>query len=392
MTSQENTSDVTTKPAGNKPTILFVSTRLGGGGAEKHLVRVANALVDEFNIHIAVLRSGGSYEELVRDQIQIHHVGPTWLNSWTLGSAWLGTGRLAGLITKIQPKCMVSFLEPASWATHFARKKSGVGTPHLVAVQNNFSSAINSFRGMIKGQFRPGIEDAIRQADGIVAISEGVAGDVVSHFPNLNRAKITTIYNAAFENPPVSVSPIERKDRRPHQLVACGRLAEQKGFEDLLKAVQLTSRQIDVGLWILGVGPLEKNFKDLVRDLGVEDRVSFVGFQDDPLPWFAGADLFVLSSRWEGFGNVIVEAMSVSTAVVSTACPHGPDEIIDHNVNGFLVPVSDTKKMAEGIVSVMSDPNLRQQFATEGKKRSNDFSATLIAGQYANLISSYVDS
>ena len=110
---------------------MFVTTRLGGGGAEKHLVRIANSLVESFDVHIAVLRSGGSYEAFVCDQIKIHHVGPGWPNRWTLVSARFGVGKLSKLICEIEPKCLISFLEPASWATHFARDRVSKNVPHL---------------------------------------------------------------------------------------------------------------------------------------------------------------------------------------------------------------------------------------------------------------------
>lgn len=389
---KNNSPETIVSSSDGKPTILFVTTRLGGGGAEKHLVRIANALVDRFNVHIAVLRRGGSYEELVRDEIKLHHVGPNWASRSTLASAWFGAPRLAQLISDVEPSCLISFLEPASWATHFARLRSKRKMPHLVGVQNNFTSAISSFRGSLKSIFKRGIENAIRTADGIIAISDGVGKNLLEHFPDLDKNKITTIYNAGFEKPPELKTRIDRSDRRPNQLVACGRLTEQKGFEDLLKATQLVSRKMDVGLWILGVGPLEHDLKKQANLLGIESMVSFVGFQADPLPWFAGADLFVLSSRWEGFGNVIVEAMSVSTAVISTACPHGPDEIIDHGCSGYLVPVSKPEKLADGIVEILSNAETRQRFELEGTKRAQDFSARLIANHYANLIYRYVDN
>ena len=387
--SPSKDTKISTQTAANKPTIVFVTTRLGGGGAEKHLIRIANVLTDQFTIHIAVLRSKGSYETLANANITIHHVGPNWAQHSTLLSAWFGISSLANLISKLDPKCLVSFLEPASYATHFAKLRLKNGIPHLMAIQNNFSRAMESFTSLLKRPIRKGITQALKDADGIVAISNGVAVDVAQHLPEI-KAKTTTIYNAAFTTPPSVGDKVKRCDRKPYQLVACGRLTEQKGFEDLLEAIHLVSQRIDVGLWILGVGPLEETLKTRARDLGINDRVSFLGFENDPLPFFASADAFVLSSKWEGFGNVIVEAMSVSAPVVSTACPYGPDEIIEHGVSGFLVPVDDPDKLAGGIATVLTDLDLRQQLAAGGRIRSNDFSATIIASQYADLINQHI--
>jgi len=374
------------------PKILLTTTQLGGGGAEKHLVRIANALTQQFNVHIAVLRRGGSYEEFLNDKVSLHEVGPKWTKRSILGSAWFGVARLAKLISQINPECLISFLEPASWTTHFAQLRTEKKVPHLIGIQNNFSSTLQAFQRPIKSLFISGFEAAIQQADGIIAISSGVGRGITDHFPDLDQGKIKTIYNAGFETLPAAKTPIERSDRRPFQLVACGRLTEQKGFEYLLEAVNLASQKMDIGLWILGVGPLEQDLRDQSRDLGIESRVSFVGFQDDPLQWFSSADLFVLSSKWEGFGNVIVEAMTVSTAVVSTACPYGPDEIIEHGVNGYLVPVGEPDKLATGILDVLSDAATRERLEGEGRKRSLDFSAAKIADQYAEFILTYLSS
>lgn len=376
-----------------RPKILFVTISLGEGGAERHLVRIANVLVDRFEIHIAVLRAGGSYESMLNPSITTHHVGSPRIDS-ALANCQLSIGKLSWLIRRLKPACCVSFLEPATHALHCALKWSKTQTPHIVAIQNNLDMVLDAFKGWRRWWFVPRIKAAISQADHIIAISSGVADDLRTKWPS-QSANIEVIYNAAVDAMPnfdSSVLPLRNRFSPPRKLlVACGRLTRQKGFGDLLEAVALIRRSIDAGLWILGEGPDREELTEHVRRLGLVDSVHFLGFQDHPLRYFAAADLFVLSSWWEGFGNVIVEAMSAGTAVVATDCPWGPGEIITSHENGFLVGVKKPQELADTIVATLKNPDLCRQVAVAGQRRAEDFTANRIANQYADSILSVIE-
>src|SRR5699024_2024023 len=102
--------------------------------------------------------------------------------------------------------------------------------------------------------------------------------------------------------------------------ISAGRLVEQKDYKTLLKAFQLISQRINSRLVILGKGPLENELKLLAKELDIQKKVSFLGFQSNPYKYMKKANVFILSSKWEGFGHVIVEAMAVGTPVISTDC------------------------------------------------------------------------
>lgn len=360
-------------------------------------MRIANVLANSFQLRIAVLRGGGSYRQFLAANIPVDTIGANWSQRSTLLSSQLGISKLARLIDNHKIDCCLSFLEPASYATGKALAKSRRQPAHLVSIQNNLSHALATYQHGIRRFFLPGIREAIQQADGIVAISHGVGSGVAAEIPECTN-KIRVIYNAAMDGKkPVGAGAIVAVDRgrfaAPRKLlVACGRLTEQKGYGDLLAAVALAKRHVDLGLWILGEGPLRDVLQEQVIELGLRDRVLFQGFVPDPRVYFASADAFVLSSWWEGFGNVIVEAMSVALPVIVTDCPYGPGEIVTSNQTGVVVPPRDPQRLAEAIITLLSDDNLRATLGEAGQRRAMDFSAEDIAEEYRQLITATISN
>jgi glycosyltransferase involved in cell wall biosynthesis len=119
--------------------------------------------------------------------------------------------------------------------------------------------------------------------------------------------------------------------------------------------------------------------------LGLADAVRFLGFQRNPFAFMAAADLFVLSSRWEGFANVVAEAMACGAPVVAADCPHGPGEIIQDGVNGLLARPGDPESLAAAMLRALEDPGLRGRLAAAGRVRSARFHAERVAAEYGAL-------
>jgi glycosyltransferase involved in cell wall biosynthesis len=139
-------------------------------------------------------------------------------------------------------------------------------------------------------------------------------------------------------------------------LVAAGRLAMWKGFADLIRAMKVLPRQRRARLMILGDGPLRSELEALIIELGLQDVVSLLGYVENPLKYFAHADVFVLSSHVEGLPNVLVEAMMCGCTPVSTDCPTGPREVLQDGKFGYLVPLRDPVAMAAGIERALDFP------------------------------------
>jgi len=139
-------------------------------------------------------------------------------------------------------------------------------------------------------------------------------------------------------------------------LVAAGRLAEWKGFADLINAFRILRQNRPVRLLILGDGPLKGELQAQIDELGLTDDIQLAGYVQNPLKYFKRADVFVLSSHVEGLPNVLVEAMMCGCTPVSTDCPTGPRELLEGGKYGYLVPMYDPPAMASGILKALDNP------------------------------------
>lgn len=195
----------------------------------------------------------------------------------------------------------------------------------------------------------------LRRAAGVIGVSNGVSEDI-RQAAGLAPEKVHTIYN------PILTKDFYRKAAAPVShpwfsregdwltVVSVGRLTEQKDHSTLLQAISEANRKRPVRLLVLGQGERRAELEALAQELGIGENVDFGGFDPNPYCYIAAADVFALSSRWEGFGNVLVEALAAGVHVVSTDCPSGPREILDNGRFGELVPVGDSDALAMGIL------------------------------------------
>jgi glycosyltransferase involved in cell wall biosynthesis len=150
----------------------------------------------------------------------------------------------------------------------------------------------------------------------------------------------------------------------------------------LLRAFELVRREVDASLIVFGEGPERPRLGDLVNRHGLKDAVSLPGFIANPVSEIKAANLFVLSSRWEGFGNVIVEALGAGTPVVAVDCRSGPAEILDDGRYGRLAIPEDPYDLAKKILAELDEPTPAEIL----RKRALDFSPAFIARQYLSLL------
>lgn len=186
-------------------------------------------------------------------------------------------------------------------------------------------------------------------ADWRIAVSRGSADDL----SRLSAAPVGTIYNPIV---PIGPGPLvtEAWPEARYRILSAGSLKEQKNHLLLIEAMSLLDASVDASLVIIGQGDMQALLQDRVESLQLQNRIRMPGYIVDPSPYFRSADLFVLSSDYEGFGNVLVEAMSAGLPVVSTDCPHGPAEILGQGEFGRLVPRRDAAALAEAMKLALS--------------------------------------
>lgn len=227
-----------------------------------------------------------------------------------------------------------------------------------------------------------------RRAARVVAVSDGMR-DAFVRTLRLPRERVETIYNPfdpALDD--LLAAPVDDPwlhDGQP-LLVAVGRLAPQKGYPIMLRALAEVRRQVPARLLVLGDGEQRDALAGLARQLGLEEAVRFAGFVDNPFPYMRAASAYVLSSHWEGFPFVLVEASRAGAAIVAANCPFGVDEVLVPDESGLLVPPEDPAALAAGILRVLRDPDLAGRLRRGARERSERFTPELAAERYTALL------
>ncbi|OTP75946.1 glycosyltransferase [Caballeronia sordidicola] len=219
-----------------------------------------------------------------------------------------------------------------------------------------------------------------KRADGIVAVSTGVADDLRQRLSASAARKVVVIHNPCYI--PNAESTRLLHDGSAPIVLAVGRLVRQKGLDVLITAFSLVRKDNHKAqLVIVGEGPDRGALEEQIAQLGLNGSVTLRGFSRNIADEYKRADLFVCSSRAEGFGNVIVEALSFGLPVVSTACKHGPEEILEGGRYGTLVPVGDPISLSAAIVTALRtsvDPEVQI-------KRAKDFGLAAIGRRYMTV-------
>ena len=251
---------------------------------------------------------------------------------------------------------------------------------HPFAAAKNQRSYLNSkFVIFLKKKLYP-------SADKIIAISEGVKKSLIEQL-KMPPSKIEVIYNPAGDKRIIELSK-EKVEKNyfsnNFNIINIGRLTKQKDHITLLKAMKLVLKKIQCNLLIIGDGSERKNIYKFIKDNDLENNVNLLGYKSNPWKYLSRSDLFVLSSNWEGFGNVIVESMILGVPVISSDCNSGPSEILVDGKYGDLLEIRDYNKLSE---LILKEYNSRESKNKSDLivQRSNNFSINEISRRYAEL-------
>ncbi len=224
---------------------------------------------------------------------------------------------------------------------------------------------------------------------GVIVPSQGVADDLIDGYgAAADRLKVIPNGMDLVEIQQAAQAPLPSSMEKncPWMVSAC-RLNMQKDFRTLLLAAEMILRTRRIKLVVVGSGELRGYIEAEAVRLGIGDHVTLTGFQKNPFPYMANADVFVLSSFFEGFGNVIVEAMALGVPVVASDCPSGPREIIEDEKDGFLVPTGDWKAMAWRCQQLLGDEGLRRTIGEAGLVKAGTFEVGAMVSGFEEYLS-----
>lgn len=362
---------------------------LAGGGVPRRNISLANALSAAGNrVALVVIDAYGELRRLVAPGVEVVDV-----SSWKGRLPFVRRKRrhqfalaqkpLAVYLRRAKPDVLLSADNYANLAAVRAREISGWGGTLLLSQRNHTSTYAAQ---------RPALISAIRseypKADAVVAVSEGVAEDL-RHL-GLPPHLVHTIYNPIVEPGffEAAAQPVDHKwfGGDLPVVLGAGRIGPQKDFPTLLRAfAKVRSMGVEARLVILGEGKTPQARADLqalAGELGISEWVDIPGFVPTALPYISRADLFVLSSRWEGLPGVLIEALACGTPVVSTDCPSGPEEILQGGKYGPLVPMGDADALASAMAEVLRSPPDKENL----KNRGNAFTSEAAVSNYMELI------
>ncbi len=297
----------------------------------------------------------------------------------------------------------ISFKDNPNITSLFAKKNDKI----IMTVHTTPSRDYKGIKGKV---YKYLIGRYFNRADKIIAVSDGIKNDLEKNYQVQNN-KIQTIYNFINKKRIEEMSEehvekdLECLFNTGKTVINVGRLSNAKGHWHLIRAFKQISSEIpDSKLIIVGDGELRPYLTKLISELSLKNSVHLIGNRDNPYKYVKNSDLFVLSSVYEGFGIVLIEAMACGIPVISTNCLSGPEEILKNNEksNGILISVCDGKKyssgepltaeektMAENIIRLLKNESEAEQYKALSLKRASDFASDKIIPQWELLIDEF---
>jgi len=359
--------------------IAIVLHDLRGGGAERAVLRLARGMAAAgHRIELILVKGEGVYLNDVPANVSL-----TVLDRPRVSQA---IGALAEHLRRERPRAVLSALTHTNMAVVIAARLSGLPLRVVLSERNQISSKAREACGVWQRMLYRAVPYVYRSADAIVAVSGGVAEDL-ARFGRLPGHKIRVIHNPVFDADvetlmcaPVAHPWFERKG--PPIVLAAGRLHRQKGFDILLEAFAIARAKVDCRLVILGEGQERASLLAAAERLGLAYDIDMPGFAENPFSLMARAGAFVLSSRWEGFPNALVEAMACGAPVIATDCPSGPREILSGGQYGALVSPENPQALGLALIETLKvRPDTRASQA-----RAQSFSVPAAARQYLDVL------
>ena len=359
--------------------IIVIIPTLNIGGAEKLTVNLINDWINKgHQIELLLLQKEGPLlQELNNKNLIIHNLNSKntlfsfyplykFFNQNKIDIAWGNMSPLTSIII-------------------FAWVLSGKKGKLFVTEHNPLTFQITQLSKLKEFVLRLIFSLSYRFATGITTVSKGIKNDLLQ-LAHINNDKIDVIYNpvAIGKNKISKLFNLEKKiwdSSYNVKLLSVGNLKVQKNHKLLINAFAKLPKNLNAQLIIIGEGPIRKELEELINNLKLSKRISLIGHQKNPYPWYHSADLFILSSNYEGFGNVLIEALECGLPIVSTNCVSGPKEILENGKYGKLVEVNNVDDLKNGIIEQINKKHDKKKLI----ERSQDFLISKISDEYLSF-------
>lgn len=362
-------------PSTDADRVALVFSSLSGGGIQRVMLNLAGAFLAEgLQVDLVVVDARGELVSQVPGQARV-------VDLRSRRSIYALPG-LVGYLRRYRPRAVLASQTHLNLLTLAARGLARVPARVVVSEHVALDQVLRHAATWKERVFPMGARLWYGRADGLVVVSHDAAARFIA-VTGLPAGAATVIHNpvvtaALFEQAALPVDHPWFAAGEPPVILSAGRLTAQKDHATLIEAFQLLRRTVRARLIVLGDGEERHALESLIERLQLRSDVQLAGFVQNPFGYMARARLFVLSSRWEGFGNVLVEAMACGTPVVSTDCPSGPSEILQGGRFGRLAPVGDPAALAEAMRQTLDHPTS----ATTLRERAMEFSVDRVARRY----------
>jgi len=356
--------------------ILYVIDHLGGGGAEQQFVNIANNVKAEKLVYLA--EKGGIREKDLNEKIPLK-------GKYGRRRPLKSIIELGSLIKTYRPDIVHAFLMYSCFITALAVR---ISKYKPVFVAEEFSSPADILEEVrFPGFKKLFLKHAYKKADAVLTVSKAVAADILNGGFIKDPSKIKVVYDgldlkkyALLEDKEILRNRLSfLKDT--FYICFVGSLVKRKGLEHLISAFKEIKNE-GLKLLIIGDGP----YRDVLLNMAKDPRIEFPGYRTDAALYIKASDLFVLPSLYEGLPNVIIEAMAVGTPVLATEVS-GIPELIEHDINGYLVPPADEEALKKAIMELMENSALRNRYIGESLEKVRYFSLERMVGDYEKLYS-----
>lgn len=362
--------------------LAYFYRNLNQGGIQKMIVNAANYFVAQgYDVSVVLMIPGGEYVSLLDPRIKL-----IYFRSLKKSSLFFS---FSEILKKEKFDVLFTATPSLNTFTVIGRLMARVKTKIVISERNNTLVFFkNSALTLSKLTFLS-IPLLYRFADAIVAVSKGL-GKSLQKVALIPENKIHVIYNPAW-SPELETQasiPVKHEwlmDDTVPVLITVGRLVDAKNHKLLIDAVASLSQKRRIRLIIIGEGPLREKLQTQINSLNLQDCVRLEGFKLNPVSWMSKANLFVLSSDYEGFGNVLVEALAAGLTIVSTNCDYGPAEILEDRY-GYLVPIGQVDALADQLNYALDHPIETDLLIA----RAREFSVDHIMKHYQSLFSALI--